>query len=247
MADTRSALKRTILAAGPSAYWPLEDSADATSGGSAVSGGSPMQARNVEFGAVSSLAGSGSTPDLATGNGQLVASLAGGSRTTWGLGFVALDSGPEDPLLEMTVASSTHASWKLFAPTLGDANYYLTIRDSASATTASLSFAGTVNAGTTWHHYGITAEQSGANVTVKLYIDGTLVDTDTSAGTLAPLGYLVFNPQSTNQISSIAHVEAYNTASTAGAAAMNGYAGETGTARFARLCTEAGIAYNVAT
>jgi hypothetical protein len=71
-----SPMRRTAVAAGPVAYWPLEDGIDTQVGGSPIDGVGGLRVKGLEFGADSSLAGSGPLPRIKEG-GRLSANLPG--------------------------------------------------------------------------------------------------------------------------------------------------------------------------
>ncbi|MGW8988725.1 hypothetical protein ACWGRF_02120 [Streptomyces zhihengii] len=61
-----SPLRRRIAAAGPLAYWPMEDQGTAVSAASPIEGVTPMQVTNVDWGADTDLASSAPLPRLIT-------------------------------------------------------------------------------------------------------------------------------------------------------------------------------------
>ena len=244
-----SPLRRAIIASAPKAYWPLEDGFDATGGGSAI-GGPPM---TVDFGEIgfdgrSDLPGALSAPDTSTGS--LTGFVTGVSATAWHVelawyGFPNTDGA----MGRVYTNGSTYNVWRLFPPWTAGDDFTIFINDETGAgpsTGMASSTLATAAWGTSWHHLALTAEQVGGNIVSRMYVDGILEDTNTSAGTLgSPVKVLLNQNVSLGEyVSGWAHVHAGDgvTPSIA-AAAMDGYSGEMAHDRIERLTGEEGIVF----
>jgi hypothetical protein len=242
-AGRMSALRRTILASGPAAYWPLEGERGAMSALSGLPSGATMALfGTADFGAFDTLAGSAPTPDLT--DAALVGRVYNGSATAWHAETAFMQDSITDlfPFDVYAEDSTSHYRWRLATPVTGADTIDVVIADSALSTVATL--VGPVAAADhigRWYHVAVTAEQSGGNVVSKLYVDGTLADTDTSAGTLNRITKIDcgFNSAPTT---SMAHIVVGDTVTLSGAAAaMDGYAGEEAHDRFTRLLAEESV------
>lgn len=241
--DAKSAMRRTILAAKPVAYWPLEDGLLSTQASSAVAGVPPLStAGPITFGSITGPVGSSNVADM-TGS-HLTANLTGVSSTRWAVGF-AHEQTAYNGVGTVTVytSSATHSQFQFIPPIFAGLPWRVTVLDNTGAFFAELDDA-SLTADVlfkTWHHYAVSCEQVGGNVVVKFYVNGVLQATNTSAGTMAAAQRLYVqpsNPAIANDFASVCHLEVSNNATTAGAAALNGYAGETAHARIIRLAAE---------
>lgn len=236
----RSAMKRTILGADPVEYWPLEDLSSSTQAASAV-GGPRMQATNVTFGTYAGPAGSDMTPDLFTNHGILKGVVSGGSATSWCVGFALATPYITDVVARIYAQTATaHYLWRIAMPPTSSDNINVFIEAPDGTITTTLVGTAPTNFADIWHHYGFSAEQSGGNVTCRLYVDGVLAATTTTAGTLGPVSAVWINHNAA-QIDSAAHVEVTNATVPAGAAALAAYVGEQAHTRVLRLGTEEGV------
>lgn len=245
-----SPIERSIRATAPQAYWPLGDGADATSGASGTNG-RPMTvvAGTVAFGALTDLSADSTTPDFAAGG--LVGDISGVSATAWHAELlVRIDTYTTSIAARLLAGTSTtHGAWRLSPPQFdGDTTVIIggsfdgsTVFALTGAAVAQADFIGV------WRHYAFSAEQSGANVVAKLYVDGVLEDTTTAAGTLqAPSQMLVGHTvvAGVGAIKSAAHIAVGSGATISNAAAAIGdYAGEKAGRRIERLCSEEGITF----
>lgn len=248
MGQSMSALRRTILASNPIAYWPLEDESGATSGAPAVGGTPASVTGTVVWAGETDLPGATQAPTLT--DGALSLTVSGGSATAWTVEL--LQKGTfyvETPFVNIYAGGVVFG---VFAPVNtgdyvflsadvvgGEGNYG--VLDSGAAAGA-----GWENV---WHHIAVTVEQDGADIDVALYINGALYDSTTMASvTPGAVTSIRLNKDVWPEVTSISHVAVFNGTTISGAAnAMDAYVGETPAARFARLCTESGIAYDVRT
>lgn len=246
--DVQSAMQRTILASGPKAYWPLQDESGATVAASGLPSGIPMTivGGSVDFGSGEPMAGAARTPDTSTGS--LSGSISGVSSSSWHveISFFGFSSTIASCMRVLT-AGVTGNTWRFFQPEAAGTPFSVIVDDPAVSVFYGLTGPGVTAAwGDSWHTVAITASQSGGNVTSRLYIDGTLVDTNVTAYTLAaPTAILLNQNLSSSNLAGFAHILAGDGVTPVSADAVDGYIGETAGARFARLCDEAGEHYAI--
>lgn len=239
---TKSALRRTIDASSPVAYWPLEDGLDAAEGGSGVSGGTPMITEGaVTFDFYDDLAGADGAPSV--GTATLRGFVSGASATAWHAEFAMRATYGGIGAFRIYTPSTTHNTFRVFLPISAGLGMSVFITASDGSTTTSLSGTDPSNFDGIWHHYAITATQSGASVVTRYYIDGALQATDTTAGTLAAPSEVRGNPNQDATVQGIAHVAVGDGITAVGAPAVDGYLGEMAHDRIERLCDEEGIVY----
>lgn len=257
----KSALTRALLAAGPTAYWPLDDESGAAQIASGLPGGVPMTfSDGIELGAYTDLGGAVRAANL--GNGSMVATLANtavpaAADRSWVLSFSMKYTEPLN-------ASVPEASYPLIRFNMsGDINYvevrpitkdvdaffYVAAAYSnGTGTTFGISYqSGTsTDISDGWHNYQIVLDFKTATNTLRI---GASVDGLFDPG-------IAFVPAVT-RVSGIKTVEVNReqfdwgvfgisglavydgtTALTDSGAAYNGYDGESPTERIARLCTE---------
>lgn len=246
----RAALERAILADGPAAAWTFGDGTSAELGGSAISGGQPMRV-------VSGTPTFGSSVDLPAGVGNSAIDLTdasmsgaviGGSASAWSVEFVATaEDAAAGALASIVIATGSWERLDIFAPFAGDSGMQFVTRGGGGA------FTGTWSVDNSWHHYLVTAAQSGGNVNVRVYQDGTLVASPYSgAGTLGALSRADMNPLlfPTSTAMSFVDLGVHNQALDATAAANRyqavlGHVGDLPTDRLARLGLQEGVAIDI--
>jgi hypothetical protein len=261
-----SAIRRTIAATNPGAYWPMEDGDDAGRFGPGLLGGSPMTViaqGGVDLAADDSLPGSAPLPTTVRNLDVESTMSAGGplsglsSSVTVGAWVSLPDKGSQTTdfgnffsiviyyaggEVEGMVVSGT------YDPSTGDETWFVdnghgTLGISDAAVTHSQE----------WRWVRATIEQSGTSMRTRLWIDESLIDdvTDTSTTLGTPVRAVVnldAGSDGTNRKPeylpvSIGHVAIWDGAVTpadmldAGA----GWVSETAGDRFLRLCKEAGI------
>lgn len=260
-----SPLRRAILAADPTAYWPLEDADGALSAQSAVAGvddmqpfgfsrftapgtGTPVAAAGLpKFGSGGGIPGSAPVVDLAQG-GVLAGVVPAGSGG-WRLEFVMV--APRDKAAARIpirwTTDGTFPAWELQIESTGLFATFRTSVGAGSSGSATATF--NVFDGRP-HHYQIEAFQSGSNVDTRIYVDDLVVAVfgGTLAGTPGSIRAVTVNPleevNGTESMPTFGHLAAWNepySGLTTSAVAMLGHAGETAAARFLRLCAEEGV------
>lgn len=244
--ESWSALKRTIMASDPVAYWPLEDDSGATKAASAT-GGLPMTSSGaVEFGAVTSLIGSAQAPDLSA-PAALFGSIGSGSGSAWHCEFLIKATFGNSAIARIYTSSNAFACYRIFWPPDGAGNLQVFITAADQVTViAALTTGAAVGAGwdQTWHHIAVTSEQSGSNVVINLYIDGALYNSTTAAGALGACTDFYANHLLLTSVESFAHISIGNGVGLSGmASALAGYDGEQAHVRVARLCNEEGVRF----
>jgi len=241
----KSALRRAILFSAPTAYWPLEDGSDATSGASAL-GGTPMTPTGtVAFAGVTDLVGAVQEPDLTSG--MLTGLVSGVSTSSWHVEFLLKQPFTSSAFARVLTGSALFAAFRFAAPSAVGQAWKVIISGSDDVTTtiltgSTLATAATENA---WHHVALSADQVAGNVVTRLYADGVLEATATTAGTLAAPSTVLVNQNYDGIVAtSISHVAVGDGIVISGAAAaLDGYAGEQAHERIARLCGEEGVVY----
>lgn len=241
-----SAIRRTILATDPEAYWPLEDGADATFP-AALRGVGMTKTGTITFASETDLAGAVTAPDVHAGT--LYGTITGVSSTSWHIEFLHKQTGFDaagSAVARLYVSSASHSIFRFFPPTAsGDGpDVFITRLDDGTVTTALAGTNVTDSYAGQWHHYAVTAEQSGGNIVCKFYVDGTLNATDTTAGTLGEPTIFYGNHQVLATLTSISHVAVGSGTTISGAAdGIDGFDTEQAHTRIRRLCGESDISF----
>ncbi|MEV1331119.1 hypothetical protein AB0J20_16255 [Micromonospora costi] len=270
---TRSALRRTIAATNPVAYFPAEDGIAASAAGSALSNASALTVTGVvEFKPVDDYQynnrttryGTSALADLSTGGSMYAVLHADASSATtaaWTVHTLATVDpatlGGDLVMCEWTTPAGTHKRWQLVVTLTGRTQ--VIAYDAAGASTVVVDRNGVVTSFTAW---AVTAEQSGGNIQVTYWLTATIPITGTVAGTLGGVASLAVNPTGvTSDIPTpVGHLAVwasteipYRTAaerdSYGGSVveALRSYAGETATDRLARLTAEDGVSLDIPT
>lgn len=208
---TQSALRRTLVATSPAAYWPVEDGAASGQAASGIPGLPALTVSGpVTFRAVEDYVdlgytvrfGTSALADLSAGGSLSAKSLPPSvTSVTSGQWTVHVAAGLMDPatlsgnvtLLEWTTPGGSFVRWKLVAqksPTRLQVYAY----NAAGTETLISEYIGLL---TGFAHYGVSAYQSGANIKVDFYPSSNEPDpfsSYTGAGTLAGITSIVVNP-----------------------------------------------------
>ena len=261
----RSALYRAITRSDAVLYWPLEDGPNSSQAAPAIGGDPPLRVTftsgpgEFPFGAEGP-PGGGFTVD-ATGDGDTIMGLSGAVTSPLGathkqfmhqsvwradLSFTPSDSTP------ITLYTTDSLVW--FPKITAAGNLGLRVFDLAAFAEVVTLDSGISIIDSTWHHIAFSVRQSGANLNVKLYLDGVEVEDDTLAGrTIGGFKRVTLNvgvPDSPR----VGHMYLTESASTTAGAlsvdpehidAIYGHPGETAADRMSRLCTEEGIALQI--
>ena len=265
-----SAVTRAALGVAPAnllAYWPLEGNADA-----ATQGTDSMYGRedvSVTWNDSSLLVGSLPLPKVISvdetypknGQGKLngVVPSSGATSTTWTVAcwFIAETTYTADynsvNVIEWGAlpAGSAGRAWEVAISSdfvlFANNGIFIQMDNSARAYLDSFDvFDGQP------HHMAVTLVQSGSNINVALYVDGSLADTGSATGyTLRPVDLIKIgarpesdgaqNPNMWVGGIGVWDVELTSDEVAALYAAYDGYRGETAADRFTRLCLENGI------
>lgn len=256
----RPPLLRAITSYNPVAYWQLNDPSDSGSAANAVVGGVALTPHGtVTFGATSTLAGTDAVAQLAD-----VAALSGTLTANTSTSFLGIDlwvkcyaattvaTGMD--LLTITLSGGTLPrlnlqGWNYLIPPVG---FQFNVTDSVGSLSSYVSgpTLSTDPFDGGWHNVFITMTTQGANVAVRLYVDGQLG----SSGTIAAVTLgTVHQASLTNGTrtgapdSGVSTIELGGLAFHSDPSAVNsytaglGYAGETATDRLARLCGEENV------
>lgn len=258
----------------PAYHWRLDDAASATQLGSALPGGpalllsgSPRLASVSEFDGDSANA----FPDFVSASAYQGSASAGGLTLT-GTGWT-LELWFRAEKTSVADAQAVFASWYtdggtygavdwlLYCARIGSSEGVVLVVDHSSTSATSLSYSGSTVSmmDGNWHHVRVTAQQNSGSVSIAFYVDGTLRDSDPLNAVHPTVGNVksltLGNPGATiaalyalsNTASlAVAHVALFaSSTATDHYAAGTGYTGELTTTRFARLCAEERIPYQV--
>ena len=230
---TLSAIRRSMLAASPDAYWPLEDPDGTTDPLSGLEGGSPG---HIESGTPTF----GNNPDgLLSASVSLVKSW---TTAEDGLIFLPLEGFASGYIQVECVAG---------APNGVATDLLIEVVSTTSDHQFSTLFTGSTHDGRL-HHYALTLENNGANVDYTIYKDGAIITAANFPGDIGvPIGLRIgggisggSSPGSAIYIGHVAAWQAFNDPAGRGLCAT-GYIGESAPDRFMRLCDEHGIAGGV--
>lgn len=242
----RSALNRTILNAGPVAYWPLEDAVDSTQAASALGGGAPLLAfGTIPFATVTNVVGSKPLPDMINPSGTPTATLTGPvvmtSTGSWTVQAVLSSTVPQD-FFEWTIVEWVEAgiTWYLSRT---DTDLFL-FRNGVQIGVAVFSDPANLNGKRVVQ---ATATQNGAALDWTLKLDTVTKDSGslaaTNVGAIAKVKLYSISATDPLNIGGLGHVAVFNSvhSATSELSAINAWTGEKAGDRFNRLCTEEGI------
>lgn len=258
----QSAMRRSVSSSArlstpvaPRAYWPLEDGSSSTSAASAV-GGAPMSVALITFAGDSTLTGSAAVPTIQSGGQMVGPVLAYAATGQWcvlwamklpvaytasGVGLIWIHTTGTAPLwrIDITPAVPDTIGIRAF-----DATGAQVLANDIAMVEAD--FYGT------WMLFSLGVKQNGANIDYTMSFASPAAAT-TISGTLNAFTHgnvanveVVTGPGLAGD--SIGHIAVYTDPAFDNffdpiyiAGALNGYAGETTTTRFQRLCIEEGI------
>lgn len=257
------ALVRTVTAGTAHAFWPLNDVAGSSWGASLVQGQTDLSVPDsVDFAADSTLTGVGGAPRVydSTAGPSVMSSQISNSNTFINAFMVAFWMKVEasaaasifDPIRWTTAAPVPHY-W--IVSTIGSSDTIVVNAydaDSVFTTVAAQTTAVDPHDGE-WHHVAVHVEQTDTSeITTKLWVDGTLRDTDVQTGT----GY---NVEVVTAVHAVRPGGAFTNVTSGYLAGLTvtyesddpsgwysaglGYPGETAAARLARLCGEVGVPF----
>lgn len=235
----RSALRRTIAAFDPIAYWPLE----LYSLGSALPGQPAVTATS----AVSVVAGpNGSDSVLDFTTGQVVRwTVPSSTETSWRVEFIFNISSTlaTFPVLAQWNALGDIEGWQVTAGPAGSGGLGFTYISGGTSHGASSSVA--VDDGA-WHHVRVDAYMDTGQLFWTVYLDGVAVIGSPALGlTLGCVTVGILNPGAVTVMAGMGHLAVtapYTAAAGADvASATSGYPGELAHVRFGRLCDEEGV------
>lgn len=263
-AVANSPLKRSILAADPVAYWPLEDGTDVSQFASGLARGTAL---GLSSGA-SVLAGEDALADGTGSVAQWTSTVAYGSITNPGGATVVLPSG-SGTAWSMTVsfrATNPHGAnvcWALAVatlPTISPGIYtYIEAYSDTGGSGIKFEYASTDLQSSTVNVFDgeaheVTAVVTPSNTTtLSLYVDGTLVATSTAAQVLAfpdrlwvaaqPFAVTpaLNTPSNVDSTVSVGHLAYFNTVAGPFYRGLVAYVGEQAHERVARIAAEEDI------
>lgn len=264
-------LQRAILAAGPVAYWQLDDGPESTQAASGLTGGTPMSLvfGEVDFGSVTGPLGTGRHPEFLDADGLPTGRLLGPVTYT-DAGFWQFDlwvyGTAESTDAQMNVVGFTVANTTKMVRGevnvvhnngLGEAqvNIYFYEADGDVATLLSTAGTSVQTIDGDWHHIAVKMVQATASTfDMYLYVDG--VDRNSPSGISGEIGQLTEVYAMGNGVDG--PVDAFTSLSLAGLGVYAndsdpvaryiggiGHAGETASERFTRICAEEGIPVTV--
>lgn len=258
----KAPLHRAILAAAPGAFWPLDDGAESTQAGSGLTSGTPMTVLDiVAFGEYTDILGTTRAPDMGAGSlhGVVPGALSPANQNvSWVAGFAMKtvvvpvnDPATFKPMLTFVTPGATGAyvRWEINTTIIelgeitlegfyadGTATFFSYILPDQTAEW----FNGQ------WHYYEFSLGYvaSTDRYEISFYVDGALAGTSSRLEAGASVGGVtdVYVNQYGYEFGmfGVADIYATNNTSTVASAgtALNGYVGETTTARVARLTAE---------
>lgn len=261
----RSTLYRSNIAAGPVAYWSLEDGTTATQAASALSGGAPLTWN----GTVPTRASSGppgSAPLIKLGSDTALSGAVApytSAQNWWGVQFVfnmAARPVVDTPILSV-YTNGSYARWDLiYGPGGGGIMFWniynssgVAVQTSVCTTAFDVSFPGSNPVGRDII-VGWNIHQNGSNIAV----DGAYFSPDEGNGLLQSFNPATLTAVTNGTVTRIEVLTGYNrTGWTYGHISvwggpftlyypqMNGYKGERAADRIARLCAEEGVPLTV--
>jgi len=260
----KSPLYRAISRSDAVAYWPLEDGVNATQAAAAL-GGPAMSVTfasgpgEFPFGA-SGPPGGGTTVDT-TGDGDTIMGLTapvtsplGAGHNQWMIQSVWRAELTFTPGQSTPIRLDTYDAIAWFPQLSATGTFSVRIFDLAASALITELDSGVNVLDSVWHHTAAYVRQAGADLAVKLYLDGVQVASTTLAGrtigAFKKVALSVGNPSYPR----VGHLYLTESASTADGAltvdpnhvdAIYGHAGETAADRMARLCSETGIPFVV--
>lgn len=249
----RSPLFRAIQGSSPADHWPLDDAASAVSAANAVSGGQPMRPNGATLPEFAATAGpAGDLGPLAYLNARsLYATSQSAATTSWAVELAVqaeeLGGGNDGQLLFFRTAN---AEWYLWTQTTTAGMALYSVASAAGGPDMTMVASEQADWAGEWHHYVITATPNGSNIDGKLYFDGQLLLSGTSAAaaTASTPRRLYVNAANQNPgyiDMSAGHIAIYNSASDINVAdryqAFLAWAGQQAHARFSENCSQAGI------
>ncbi|HWB36041.1 MAG TPA: hypothetical protein VHA75_08460, partial [Rugosimonospora sp.] len=242
-----SALWRATVAAGPVAYWPLEDGIDATSGGSAITGGQPMVpiSATPQFATLPVDPGSFPLPNF-TGNAGLVGTLTADTSSGWAAECVMYnpeESGGEG-FFQVTTQDGYWLVSQFLDPGAGLGEWFADFNYFDGSPGVHIGPWDAVDDIT--QQVRITSAQNGSDIDWTVTLNGTQVDSGTisSATMTRVVDARVYYQAGVSGGTDMAfgHVAVYDSASAASTwDAVDAYRGELATDRLTRLCAEVGI------
>lgn len=248
---------RPLETISPDAYWPLEDGATTDRAGSGLPGGSPMRVSGtIQWGAITTIPGSGPAPDLARSTGKLVGTVPPPPAPTgdWTV-TAAVESTPitpNFPILKWRVSGSVYALYELQLNDDGSLDLF-----AYGSTGGAAFFLGNFPASGTFEPMAVAVEGFDVlgDATYEIYVNGTSVGQTFAAG--VAIGELTeieltARPESDSESVAVCHVAGWHTRSLtfqvlpAIASGVQGFTGETVKDRLERLMREEGIPFAAA-
>lgn len=253
-----SALRRTILASNPIAYYPLEDGDAVDALSSALPGGTRMSLTRsgIEFGVNDDLPGSGPLPETVHLGTSRIADAIGVARVpnvpasavviSWWSRIVnqAESAGSNQPFTSVRLLCAASGS----TVTIGATHLFRQAEDEdwftlnvSGVSTPWVELPATYD----WHHIHVVVDVDSGNTRVRLYVDENLIYTATTAtnpGSTSQLFFGMDADSANDQAISMGHIAVWGSADADyPIAAAYGWPGERAGARFSRICAEAGV------
>lgn len=241
----------------PLAYWSMEDGRNATQFASGLIGGQPAVVTDGQIlweNQITTCPGSDGLPNMAQPIGAGFSAATGpipaGSDTFWSVDFTAFVEGANLPaeaqcaVLSLAMSSGT---WDLFGVTFnnnfGSLQFFAQERGTITEDLLCEYDPGNIFDGL-WHHYRLTATQSGGNVVFTIEADGATAVTNTVAGTIAHLDDVILTGGNPVKYA-YGHVAVFDQVVASFYDASIGYAGETATTRLTRLFAQQGVQLDI--
>jgi hypothetical protein len=258
----RSPLTRAQIAAGATAWWPLEEGRNATAGlnqapGNLASSMTPtIVGSPVTFGTLDTALvpdGLANLPEL--NGGVLTATVTATSTVSWRVewvqAFVPGATGVVDSIAWRTAGGLTNWFMESDFSSNNTFLYGLSTYVSGTLFFANVDIGHLVIADGRVHHFALEVTQvNSTNMAYQMYVDGVQTDsgTNTTGGTIGrpqvgPPTDVTINPNGSSMILTAGGVAVYSPKPTTPVpyTAVNGYTGELAADRFTRLMGEEGI------
>ncbi len=258
-APLNSALRRSIEAAGPEGYWPMEDLKEAVQAASPIKGVRPMRVSEFTFEADDTLPGSAALPTIVTSTNISHSTMSGavptGTLGNWHAEMVfRIDKEPTGLSALMQVYTPSGSPYNRHRVYIQPGNIRIISDKNDGTITSPMISVSTSQIAGHWNRVYVDASTSGGTVTLILAlipVDGIAdVGSTTYSGSAGRVSLIAspFDSSTATDLEGmrIGHVGAFDASNVkAYELAADGHAGETAGDRLARLGAEEGVSIRV--
>lgn len=189
-----SPLRRAMLAAAPTDYWPLEETSDATEATNLVSGRPPLRARTYsqytdpsgsprpaaglpKWATGNGIPGSLPVPDFAQGGGLRAEVIPPAGAKSWRIGFVMVLPRDQAAVGGIVIRwDTTVSTWSRWEMQFDVSGLFLTAQEPASGTAGYSASWTDITFDGQPHYVEVEAFDVSGNLDVRVYLDGLQVD-----------------------------------------------------------------------